>query len=59
MVTSKNKHKNNKITNVFRNVEQGNMSNAGMRIRFCPKNRIRSSVPQTKGDFKKSIVRIF
>ena len=28
---------------------------AGMRIRFWSRKRIRGSVPQTKGDFKKSI----
>ena len=27
----------------------------GMRIRFLPRKRIRGSVPQTKGDFKKFI----
>ena len=31
----------------------------GMRIRFWPRKRIRGSLPQTNGDFKKSIEKIF
>ena len=38
---------------------QAHRKTAGIRIRFWPRKRIRGSVPQTKGDFKKSIDWIF